>query len=116
MSKRSTSPSESCKTSKRPVRTESAESPAEPVVLPVARETIQVDKHAVETGKVTVQVVPSVRTEVIDLPPFAEHAVIEHVPMNRMAERPEASRHNGTPRSGAARQRFPLGKPPARGS
>jgi uncharacterized protein (TIGR02271 family) len=68
---------------------------AERTVIPVVRETVQVDKRAVETGKVTVEVVPKVRTEVVEVPLVDEQAVVERVPVNRVVERTEPARQEG---------------------
>ena len=64
-------------------------------VIPVVRETLQVGKRDIQTGKVTVEVTPNVRKQVVDLPLTEETASIERVPINRVVERAEQPRHEG---------------------
>jgi uncharacterized protein (TIGR02271 family) len=64
-------------------------------VIPVVRETLQVGKRQVETGKVTVEVTPTLRKQVVDLPLTQETASVERVTINRVVDRPEQPRQEG---------------------
>jgi len=64
-------------------------------VIPVVRETLEVGKRDIETGKVTVEVTPTLRKQVVDLPLTRETASVERVPINRVVDRPEQPRQEG---------------------
>ena len=68
---------------------------SQPVVLPVVREELKVGKREIETGKVTVQIVPHTERKLIEQPLEAETVDVERVPVNRIVERAEPPREEG---------------------
>lgn len=68
---------------------------AEAVRVPVVREQLKVGKKKRRTGRVTVRVVPQVRTETLEVPLEQEQVQIERVPINRVVEKPFPQRQEG---------------------
>ena len=64
-------------------------------VIPVVQESLTVGKREVETGKVTVEIVPRAQTKVIDVPLEAEEVIVERVPVNRIVEQAQPPREEG---------------------
>jgi uncharacterized protein (TIGR02271 family) len=76
-------------------RRASADAPAPPLVLPVMEETLTVDTHPVETGRVRIRKVVHAREALVDLPLLREEVIIERVPVNRVVEGPIPVRYEG---------------------
>lgn len=67
----------------------------QPLVIPVLAEELDVQKRAVETGRVRIAKVIREREELVDEPLFREEAIIERVPINRFVEGPVPVRSEG---------------------
>jgi hypothetical protein len=67
----------------------------EEVVVPVVREELQVGKRTEERGSVVVHVVPTLRTEVVDVPLAEERVEVERVPVNRFVTGVQPVRQDG---------------------
>jgi len=63
--------------------------------IPVAQEVVEVGKRVRETGRVVVQVTPSVEREVIDVPLMQDEVIIERVPVNRPVNETSPPRQDG---------------------
>jgi len=60
----------------------------EPLVVPVVVEELEVQKRAVETGKVRITTVVRERETLVDEPLFCDNIAISRVPMQRVVEGP----------------------------
>lgn len=65
------------------------------VVVPVVREELEVGKRAEERGSVVVHVVPTLRTEVVDVALAEERVEVERVPVNRFVTGVQPVRQDG---------------------
>lgn len=68
---------------------------AEGEVIPVVRETIQVSKREVETGRVTIHKTVSEREEAVEMLLRHTDVSVERVPVNRVVTEAPASREEG---------------------
>lgn len=68
---------------------------AEGEVIPVVRETIQVSKREVETGRITVHKTVSERDEAVEMLLRHTDVSVERVPVNRVVTEAPASREEG---------------------
>jgi uncharacterized protein (TIGR02271 family) len=68
---------------------------APPLVLPVIEETLAVDTHLVETGRIRIRKVVHEREELVDPPLRRDEVEIERVPANRVVEGPIPVRYEG---------------------
>jgi uncharacterized protein (TIGR02271 family) len=69
----------------------------EPLVIPVLKEELDVQKRPVETGKVRLTKVVHERETIVDEPLWRDHVTITRVPMQRVVEGPIPVREeNGT--------------------
>jgi uncharacterized protein (TIGR02271 family) len=66
-----------------------------PLVLPVMEETLAVDTHPVETGRIRIRKVVHEPEERVDPPLRRDEVEIERVPVNRMVEGPIPVRYEG---------------------
>lgn len=66
-----------------------------PLVLPVIVEALDVQKRAVETGRVRIRKIVHEREELVDPPLQRDEVVVEHVPMNRLVDEPIPVRYEG---------------------
>jgi uncharacterized protein (TIGR02271 family) len=66
-----------------------------PLVLPVIEETLAVDTHPVETGRIRIRKVVHEREELVDPPLRRDEVEIERVPVNRVVEGPIPVRYEG---------------------
>ena len=92
-----TTSSSSKREDSRPSGTEGQASPsaAEEVVVPVIQEELEIQKQAVETGRVRVTKRVHERDELVDVPIVREEAEIERVPIGRLLEGPVSMRQEG---------------------
>jgi uncharacterized protein (TIGR02271 family) len=67
----------------------------QPLVLPVIQETLDVETHPVETGRVRIRKIVREREELVDPPLLREEVEIERVPINRVVEGPTPVRSEG---------------------
>lgn len=65
------------------------------VVIPVTDEFINVEKRAIETGRVELRKTVQERVEVVDQPLFSEEVEIERVAINRPLDEAVSSRYEG---------------------
>jgi len=63
--------------------------------IPVVQEEIEVGKRVRETGRVVVQVTPSVERKVIDVPLMHDEVIIERIPVNRPVDEASPPRLDG---------------------
>jgi uncharacterized protein (TIGR02271 family) len=68
---------------------------AEQRVVPVVEERLNVERRAVETGRVRITKSVHEREEMVDLPLVREEVHVERVPINRYVDAPVAVRHDG---------------------
>jgi len=68
---------------------------AETLVVPVVEETLEVEKHAVETGRVRISKTVTERQEEVDMPLLREEVAVERVAVNRVVTEPPAVRTEG---------------------
>jgi uncharacterized protein (TIGR02271 family) len=66
-----------------------------PLVLPVIRETLDVETRPVETGRVRIRKIVREREELVDPPLLRDEVVVERVPVNRVVEGPIPVRSEG---------------------
>jgi uncharacterized protein (TIGR02271 family) len=66
-----------------------------PIVIPVAAESIQVQKRTVETGRVRIQKLVHEQEELVDEPLHDEEVQVERVQVNRVVDAAPAPRQDG---------------------
>jgi len=67
----------------------------ERIVMPVIAETLDVQKHKVETGGVRIRKIVHEHEEIVDEPLMREEVQVKRVPINQVVEAPVPVRHVG---------------------
>ena len=67
----------------------------ERIVMPVIAETLDVQKHKVETGGVRIRKIVHEREEIVDEPLMREEVQVKRVPINQVVDAPVPVRHVG---------------------
>ncbi len=68
---------------------------SEEVRLPIVRESAQVTRRDVATGRVRVRVIPETREETVEVTLQDRSVMVEHVPVGRFVEQPPPVRTEG---------------------
>ncbi len=68
---------------------------SEEVRLPIVRESVQVTRRDVATGRVRVRVIPETREETVEVTLQDRSVMVEHVPVGRFVEQPPPVRTEG---------------------
>ncbi len=68
---------------------------SEEVRLPIMRESVQVTRRDVATGRVRVRVIPETREETVEVTLQDRSVMVEHVPVGRFVEQPPPVRTEG---------------------